>query len=97
MKSNLELVKFANQAIGCGYVYGTYGQICTTSLLDEQAKRYPASNQAGGQSREIAEKWLGKRVMDCSGLFKYFFMSTIFGEDPVYNSKYDLYSLDLCI
>ena len=32
IKTNLGLVKFCKQALGCGYVYGTFGDICTTDL-----------------------------------------------------------------
>ena len=70
--NNLDLVKWCKNAEkkGWGYVYGGYGQICTNAFLDQQAISYPANNEAGGEMREVGEKWLGKRVVDCIGLIK---------------------------
>lgn len=95
MKKNHDLVNFAKSAIGSGYVFGTYGQICTHRIIEDCANKYPSSSQAGGEMKTIAEKWVGKRVMDCSGLFRYFYMSNKFGDDPSYNPKYDLSSYGL--
>ena len=83
-KTNTGLVSFCKAALnaGTGYVYGTFGQICTTALLDDCAKRYPASDQAGGEMRKIGEKWLGKRVVDCIGLVKYYMFSDNYGDNP---------------
>ncbi|WP_411676876.1 hypothetical protein [Caproicibacter sp.] len=90
-KTNLGLVAFANQALeaGTGYVYGTIGQVCTASLLNQCAARYPDSNLAGGAMRRLGEKWIGKRVTDCIGLLKYYVMSDGYGKDPAYDSNYD--------
>ncbi|QEY33744.1 hypothetical protein FL966_01840 [Caproiciproducens galactitolivorans] len=90
-KTNTGLVAFCEQALaaGTGYVYGTIGQVCTKSLLEQCAARYPADNLAGGSMRKLGEKWLGRRVTDCIGLLKYYIMSDGFGKDPHYNSKYD--------
>jgi hypothetical protein len=90
-KTNTGLVAFCEQALvaGTGYVYGTIGQVCTKSLLEQCAARYPADNLAGGPMRKLGEKWLGRRVTDCIGLLKYYIMSNGFGQDPHYNSKYD--------
>lgn len=71
-KNNLDLVKWCENAYenGWGYVYGGYGQICTEKYLDQQASLFPGNNEAGGEMREVGEKWLGKRVCDCIGLIK---------------------------
>ena len=75
-KTNIGLTEFCKKALadGCGYVYGTFGQVCTVDLLNDRAKAYPDSNLAGGTMRKVGEKWLGKRVVDCSGLIKYYLM-----------------------
>lgn len=91
-KTNIGLVSFVKAALkdGCGYVYGATGQTCTKAFLDQQAGRYPASNQAGGQMRKIGEKWLGKRVVDCSGLVKYYLWADNYGENiKVYDINQD--------
>lgn len=71
-KNNLDLVKWCENAYknGWGYVYGGYGQVCTKQYLDQQASLFPSNNEAGGEMREVGEKWLGKRVCDCIGLIK---------------------------
>lgn len=91
MKTNLGFVEFAKQTLGCGYVYGTFGDRCTTSLLDQCAMRYPANNLAGGAMRTMGNKWLGKIVTDCIGLLKFYMFTDKFGDNPHsgYNSDYD--------
>ena len=71
-KNNLDLVKWCENAYknGWGYVYGGYGQVCTKQYLDQQASLFPGNNEAGGEMRQVAEKWLGKRVCDCIGFIK---------------------------
>ena len=71
-KNNLDLVKWCENAYknGWGYVYGGYGQVCTKQYLEQQASLYPGNNEAGGEMRQVGEKWLGKRVCDCIGLIK---------------------------
>ena len=71
-KNNLDLVKWCENAYkdGWGYVYGGYGQVCTKQYLDQQASLFPGNNEAGGEMRQVGEKWLGKRVCDCIGLIK---------------------------
>ena len=71
-KNDLDLVKWCENAHknGWGYVYGGYGQVCTKQYLDQQASLFPGNNEAGGEMRQVGEKWLGKRVCDCIGLIK---------------------------
>ena len=69
-KNNLGLVQWAIQAYenGWGYVYGTYGNVLTESILQDRASVF------GGQVTHymdfICENWLGKRTADCVGLIK---------------------------
>ena len=90
-KTAAGLVEFCQAALaaGTGYVYGTLGQICTESLLNDRARAYPANNLAGGKMRQVGEKWLGRRVVDCSGLIKYYLMAKKFGENPRYSAALD--------
>lgn len=92
-KTNLGFVDFAKQVLnaGTGYVYGTFGDICTVSLLNQCAARYPDDNLAGGQMRRVGEKWLGKRVTDCIGLLKWYMFADNYGDNPHggYNPAYD--------
>ena len=59
-KNNLDLVKWCENAYknGWGYVYGGYGQVCTKQYLDQQASLFPGNNEAGGEMRQVGEKWL---------------------------------------
>lgn len=90
-KTNKGLVDFCKKALAdnAGYVYGTFGQKCTVALLDDRARAYPDNNLAGGDMRRAGERWLGKRVMDCSGMIKYYLMSKAYGKDPKYRSDVD--------
>lgn len=91
MKSARGLVDFAKQALAAhaGYVWGTFGQMCTTALLDQKARQYPADDLAGGTMRRVGNKWIGRRVTDCIGLLKYYLMADKFGDDPHYIAAFD--------
>lgn len=63
-----ELVAFCKSLVGkWGYVYGTYGQTCTKALREAKAKQYPKYKS---NYMNICPKWDGKKVCDCSGMFK---------------------------
>lgn len=85
------LVAHAKQCLqeGWGYVYGALGQTCTKGLLDQCAKAYPANNLAGGAMRRAGEKWLGKKVADCSGMIKAYLMSDYTGGPIQYSAQSD--------
>ena len=53
---------------GWGYVWGTYGQVLTPSLLDYKLRQYPEG--VGQYASVIRERWLGGRTADCIGLIK---------------------------
>lgn len=90
-KTAAGLVKHMQQCLqdGWGYVYGAIGQTCTEILLDQCAKRYPANNLAGGAMRQAGEKWLGKKVADCSGIVKAYLMSEYTGGPITYSAEVD--------
>ena len=83
MKNNLELVEFVKNCMGLPYIYGTFGQVLTASLIEAKAKQYP--RQLTQNRKNLALKnYIGKRSVDCIGLIKYFLWS-----DPSGNPKYD--------
>ena len=51
-----------------GYVWGTFGQVLTESLLEQKISQYPSG--VGDKEKLIREKWLGGRTADCVGLIK---------------------------
>ena len=69
-KNNLGLVQWAIQAHenGCGYVYGTYGNVLTESLLQDRASVF--DGEVTDYMDFIRQNWLGKRTADCVGLIK---------------------------
>lgn len=62
-KSILEMV---TPKVGCGYVWGSQGEILTKELLSTLVKRFGRSNYYFADYN--VEKWLGMQVFDCSGL-----------------------------
>ncbi len=90
-KTASELVAHMKQCLeeGWGYVYGALGQTCTESLLDQCARMYPANNLAGGAMRQAGEKWLGKKMADCSGIVKAYLMSDYTGGPIKYSAAVD--------
>ena len=76
VKNNLDLVQWAIQAHenGWGYVYGTYGNVLTESLLQDRASVF------GGQVTSYMD-FMGKRTSDCVGLIKgYGWYDSVSGE-----------------
>lgn len=69
-KNNLDLAAYAMQAYenSWGYVWGTYGNVLTQSLLDYKIEQYP--DGVGNHEDFIEENWLDRRTTDCVGLIK---------------------------
>ena len=69
-KNNLGLVQWAIQAHenGWGYVYGTYGNVLTESILQDRASVF--GGEVTSYMDFIRSNWLGKRTADCVGLIK---------------------------
>lgn len=69
-KNNLGLVQWAIQAHenGWGYVYGTYGNVLTESILQDRASVF--GGEVTSYMDFIRSNWLGKRTADCIGLIK---------------------------
>ncbi len=69
-KNAADLVIYAEYAWDSrwGYVWGTFGQVLTESLLQSKIQQYPSG--VGDKEEIIREKWLGGRTADCVGLIK---------------------------
>ena len=69
-KNNLDLANYATQAWenNWGYVWGTFGQVLTQSLLDYKVEQYPKG--VGDYQDYIKDHYLNRRTADCVGLVK---------------------------
>ena len=69
-KNAQDLVAYAIHAweSGWGYVWGTYGNVLTESLLEYKLEQYP--DGVGQYEDFIRANWLGDRTTDCVGLIK---------------------------
>ena len=69
-KNAHDLVEWAKQASAkkWGYVWGTYGEVLTESMLNGMVSQYP--DEVGGKEEYIRTHWLGGRTADCIGLIK---------------------------
>ena len=69
-KNAEDLVAYVTHAweSGWGYVWGTFGQTLTESLLESKIRQYP--DGVGSYEDVIRSKWLGGRTADCIGLIK---------------------------
>lgn len=69
-KNATDLVTYAVHAweSGWGYVWGTYGNVLTESLLAYKVSQYP--DGVGNHEGFIRAHWLGGRTTDCVGLIK---------------------------
>lgn len=65
-----KFLEIAGSKIGCGYVYGSQGQIMTAALLNTLVKTFGKSHYefTDSQGAVRADKWIGKQSFDCSGL-----------------------------
>ena len=66
-KNNVDLAEWAKQAYAkkWGYVYGTYGEVLTESILTTKISQFP--EQVGENEEFIRQHWLGGRAADCRG------------------------------
>ena len=69
-KNNKDLACYAIQAWenNWGYVWGTYGNVLTESLLAYKIQQYP--DWVGQNAAFIRSHWLNRRCTDCVGLIK---------------------------
>lgn len=59
------IAEAALQRIGCGYLMGATGQVCTQAVINSQARQYPAY---ADRIEQYGSKWLRLRVYDCAQL-----------------------------
>lgn len=59
------IMKAAMDRVGCGYVMGATGWVCTQARLNAQAKQYP---DYAAMIFTYGPKWIGKRCYDCAQL-----------------------------
>lgn len=89
------LTEFALKASqsGWGYVYATYGQNITQSLVDAKARQYPsvfAEIMSDGRTAyQHAQKWIGHRAADCVGLMKAYLWWQGDTASPIYTASQD--------
>lgn len=69
MKTGAELVAFARSKIGCGYVFGSTGELITDAFLLAKAAQYPS--QYSSAYLQSSRRWIGHIAFDCSGLVRY--------------------------
>ena len=88
--NNIELVEFAKKAYqeSWGYVWGTFGQVLTSALLEEKSRQY--KTHVGNRKEFIRQRWLNRRVADCVGLIKAFLWWNGDNSNPRYNANQDL-------
>ena len=51
--------------VGCGYIYGATGWVCTQERLEQQAAQYP---EYASTILNTGKKWIGKVCYDCAQL-----------------------------
>ena len=63
------LVQYAVNAVGGGYCWGADGQVCSPAVRRELANR-TSNTETRNNLLSLCAKWDGKKVWDCSGLFR---------------------------
>lgn len=62
-----KIVEFALSKVGCGYIYGATGWVCTQKIRLEQAAQYP---EYADVILGTGAKWDGKQCYDCAQLVR---------------------------
>lgn len=64
-----DLVQYAVNAVGGGYCWGADGQTCSPAVRRELANR-TSNTETRSNLLGLCAKWDGKKIWDCSGLFR---------------------------
>lgn len=90
-KTNIGLVKHAEKALQekWWYMWGTFGNYLTQTLLDQKANQYPGYNRNNGMYA-VHKKHLGQTVCDCVGLIKGYCMWDEETDLPKYKGSLDV-------
>ena len=62
-------MQYAVNAVGGGYCWGADGQVCSPAVRQELANR-TSNTETRNNLLGLCAKWDGKKVWDCSGLFR---------------------------
>lgn len=62
-----KIVDFCVSKLGCGYIYGATGWVCTAARRQQQVAQYP---EHADKILGIGAKWDGKQCFDCAQLVK---------------------------
>jgi len=63
-----KVVDFATSKLGCGYIYGATGWVCTPARRAQQAAQYPDQYN---NIMVVGAKWDGKQCFDCAQLTRW--------------------------
>ena len=87
--TNIGLVEFVKKALSekWGYVWGTFGQTLTPTILEQKRKQYPSNIEK--HLNFIKENWLGRRTADCVNLIKAYLWWKEDKNNPVYSIEHD--------
>ena len=94
MKTASDIVEYAAAQVGRPYWYGTAGNKASKQLLSQRRKEYPKYYDQSKYTHQFEDDF-GKRVHDCSGLFKAALWSAGPDATPKYNAKQDLCANDI--
>lgn len=88
MFNNLGLISHVKKALDekWQYVYGTIGQILTTTILAQKQAQYPDQIN---KNINLIRTFIGRRTVDCINLIKSYFWWDPGKNDVVYSVKYD--------
>ena len=69
MNKNLQaMIDFALSKVGCGYIYGATGWVCTKARREQQAVQYP---EHAASILGTGAKWDNKQCFDCAQLTRF--------------------------
>ena len=66
MSKTNDFITLVESKVGCGYVYGSQGEIMTQDRLNQLVKLHGRGHYFG--TDKDAGQWIGKQCFDCSGL-----------------------------
>ena len=92
-----KLLELAKTKLGCGYVWGSQGEILSLNKLNELKDTFGANHYVfqDSQGTVYAGKWLDKQVFDCSGLILWCLQQLGYiSKDQDYNAE--MFYTELC-
>lgn len=88
-KTNLDICIWAEMAYeqNWGYVWGTYGNVLTSSSLNSLKETYPQQVGARRFYEYIQSHYIGRRCVDCAGLIKSYMWYNFTSGKIIYESN----------